>query len=269
MFELFHQSFIQNAFLAGTCVAILAGGVGYFLLLRKLTFAGHALSHIGFAGATGAVLIGADPLFGLLLFTLCAAGGISFFGKHIQEKDVTIGVIMTFMLGLGVFFLSLYTGYAERAYSILFGTILGITRSDVFFTALFSLLTFLFLLFLFRPLLFSSFDSDVAEARGVPVHFLDMLFLLLVAVTISLSVQVVGVLLVFTLLVGPAATAVRLTQQPFTTFFTSLFLAVIYTWISIFLAMNSTIPVSFYIAALSFFIYIVVRLQTRIQKNHV
>jgi zinc/manganese transport system permease protein len=152
--------FIQNALVAGSLVALIAALLGYFLILRGLTFAGHALSNIGFAGAAGAVLVGLHPIYGLLAFTLGAAAAISLLGKGIREREVTTGVVMTFSLGLGVLFLSLYPGYAEQAYSILFGTIFGISLGDVALIAALSALLCLGLFFLGRPLLFSSFDPN-------------------------------------------------------------------------------------------------------------
>ncbi len=266
MFALLHYQFIQNAFIAGSMVAVVAALIGYFLLTRGLTFAGHALSHIGFAGAAGALVVGVDPIFGLLAFTIAAGVGIGLLGKKLSERDITIGIIMTLMLGLGALFISLYSGYAERAYSILFGTILGISQTDVLVTAIFSVITLIGLGFIFRPLLFSSFDPEVAEARGIPVRALAVIFLVLVALTVSMSVQVVGVLLIFTLLVGPAATATRLVHQPVAAIILSVFLSLTYTWLGIFFAINGTWPVSFYIAALSFGVYLPVRLFS--QKLH-
>jgi len=260
MFDILQYQFIQNAFVAGAFVAIVAAIVGYFLLVRGLTFAGHALSHIGFAGAAGAVLLGIDPVIGLLVFTIGAALGIGVLGKEMRERDIAIGIIMTLTLGLGVLFLSLYSGYAERAYSILFGTIVGISVTNVLVTVIFSVLTIGVMLALFRPLLFSSFDPEVAEARGVPVRLLAIVFLVLVAITVSMSVQIVGILLIFTLLVGPAATAVRIAQRPLWAMLLAVFLGLTYTWLGIFLAANGTWPVSFYIAAISFGIYLPVRL---------
>ena len=260
MFDILHYQFIQNAFVAGAFVAIVAAIVGYFLLVRGLTFAGHALSHIGFAGAAGAVLLGIDPVIGLLVFTIGAAIGIGVLGKEIRERDIAIGIIMTLTLGLGVLFLSLYSGYAERAYSILFGTIVGISVTDVLVTVIFSVLTIGVMLALFRPLLFSSFDPEVAEARGVPVRWLAIVFLVLVAITVSMSVQIVGILLIFTLLVGPAATAVRIASRPLWALLLAVCLGLSYTWLGIFLAANGTWPVSFYIAAISFGVYLPVRL---------
>ena len=132
----------------------------------------------------------------------------------LRERDIAVGIIMTFALGLGILFLSLYSGYAERVYSILFGQIVGISQQNVLFTALSSLLTLVVLLILYRPLLFCSFDPEVAEARGVPVNALGLTFLVLVAITVSIAVQIVGALLFFTLLIGPAATSARIVQRP-------------------------------------------------------
>jgi zinc/manganese transport system permease protein len=263
MFDLFQSAFIQNALLTGTCVAIVSAIVGYFLVSRGLTFAGHALSHIGFAGAAGAVLLGLSPLVGLLVFTIGAGIGISLMGKQSRERDLAIGVMLTFALGLGILFLSLYAGFAERVYAILFGDLLGISQTDFLVTAIFSLLTILVLLAVFRPLLFSSFDPEVAEARGVPVRSLSIGFLILVAITVSMSVQVIGVLLVFTLLVGPAATAMRLVAHPLWAIGLAMVLGVLYVWLGVVLAVfvaGGTWPPSFFISTLSFGVYLPVRL---------
>ncbi len=260
MFNVLQYPFLQNAFIASFFVSIVAAVVGYFILVRGLTFAGHAFSHIGFAGAAGAVWLGIGPLWGLLFFTIAAALAIGSLGKELRERDITIGIIFTLALAFGALFLFLYRGYAEEAYSILFGTILGISLTNVFITALFSLLTLTVIGFLFRPLLFSSFDPEVAEGRGVPTKVLSILFLILVAITVSISVQVVGVLLIFTLLVGPAATAMRLAKSPYGAIGLAVVLGLLYSWVSILLAATTNLPVSFYIATLSFGIYLPVRL---------
>ncbi len=260
MFDILQYAFIQNAFMAGTCVAIVAAIMGYFMIVRGLTFAGHALPNIGFAGAAGAVLLGIDPVIGLLAFTISAAVAIGVLGKAIRERDIAVGIIMTFALGLGILFLSLYSGYAERVYSILFGQIVGISQENVLFTALSSFLTLVFLFILFRPLLFSSFDPEVAEARGVPVNLLGLVFLVLVAITVSIAVQIVGALLFFTLLIGPAATTVRIVQRPLWAILLAIILGICYTWLGIFFAANGTWPVSFYIATISFGVYLPIRL---------
>jgi zinc/manganese transport system permease protein len=261
MFDILQYPFIQNAFVAGTCVAIVAAIMGYFLIVRGLTFAGHALPNIGFAGAAGAVLLGIDPVIGLLAFTVSAAIAIGILGKAFRERDIAVGIIMTFALGLGILFLSLYSGYAERVYSILFGQIVGISQQNVLFTAASSLLTLAVLLILYRPLLFSSFDPEVAEARGVPVNALGLAFLVLVAITVSIAVQIVGALLFFTLLIGPAATTARIVQRPLWVILLAIILGICYTWLGIFFAANNgTWPVSFYIATISFAVYLPIRL---------
>ncbi len=257
--SLLQYPFMQNALIAATFVALIAPLVGYFLLLRRLTFAGHALSHIGFAGAAGAVLLGVDPVFGLLVFTIISGIGIGIIGRRFHERDITIGIILTLALSLGVLFLFLYQGYAEEAYSILFGTILGVSKTDVIMTIIFSILTFLCMIGIYRPLLFSSFDPQVAEASGVPTQFLSILFLILLAVTVSIAVQIVGILLIFTLLVGPVATAMRLTKKPVSTIGLAIIFALLFSWMGILLAASTNLPVTFYITSLSFLAYMAVR----------
>src|SRR5215467_1503839 len=146
MFDILLYAFIQNAFIAGVCVAVVAAITGYFLIIRGLTFAGHALPNIGFAGAAGAVLLGIDPVVGLFVFTIGASIGIGLLGRRANERDTAIGIIMTFTLGLGLLFLSLYFGYAQQAYSILFGQILGISQTDVVVLACSSMLATVILL---------------------------------------------------------------------------------------------------------------------------
>ena len=263
MLNWFQYLFIQNALLTGTCVAIVSAVIGYFLVSRGLTFAGHALAHIGFAGAAGAILLGFSPLAGLLVFTIGGSMGISLLSKESRSRDLAIGIILTFALGLGILFLSLYSGFAERVYAVLFGDLLGISQTDVLVTALFGAITLVIIVILFRPLLFSSFDPEVAEARGVPVRSLAIGFLVLVAIAVSMSVQVVGVLLVFTLLVGPAATAMRIVKHPLWAIGLAMILGVAYVWVGIFLAVNvanATWPPSFFISTLSFGVYLPVRL---------
>ena len=260
IFDLLQYQFIQNAFIAGAIVAIMAAAVGYFVILRGLTFAGHSLGYIGFAGAAGAVLLGIDPIFGLFVFTIGAAIGMGLLGKEVRERDIAIGIITMLGLGLGVLFLALYTGYAEQAYSILFGTIVGISRTDVLVTVLASIVVGGILLIIFRPLLFSSLDEEIAEARGVPVRMLSVLFIVLVAMVVSISVQIIGVLLIFTLLIGPAATAARLIHRPSRAILLAMALGLLYTWSGIVIAAYTSWPVSFCIGTLSFGVYLPVRL---------
>ncbi|HLI06376.1 MAG TPA: metal ABC transporter permease [Ktedonobacteraceae bacterium] len=260
LLNLLSYQFMQNALVAGSIVAIVAAVTGYFVIVRGLTFAGHALAQIGFAGAAGAVLLGINPVFGLLVFTLGAGISIGVLGKEIRERDTAIGIIMMLGLGLGFLFLSLYQGYAELAYSILFGTILGISRTDVVVTIISGALTLAVLIAIFRPLLFSSYDPELAQARGVPVRALAIVFLALLAVVVSISVQIIGILLIFTLLIGPAATARRLAHSPFAIIGLAVLLALLYVWVGTFWAALSNFPISFCIATISFVIYLPVRL---------
>ena len=256
----FQYAFMQHAYTAGAIVAIVAGVVGYFVVLRSLSFAGHALSHIGFAGATGAVALGVSPIYGLLVFTVGGAVGMGALGKRIYGRDVVIGIVLAWMLGLGVLFLSLYSGYATEAYALLFGEILGISQTDVVVTLVAGVVTLAAIAIMFRPLLFASVDSDVAEARGVPVRLLSILFMVVLAISVSESVQVVGVLLIFALLVTPPAIAERLTARPGMAIALSVLLALLFTWIGLFVSFYLPYPVSFFITTLAFVTYLVVRL---------
>jgi zinc/manganese transport system permease protein len=175
---------------------------------------------------------------------------------------------MTLALGVGLLFLALYAGYAQRVYAILFGSILGISAHDVAVTALSGLVILAALVFLYRPLLFSTFDPLAAEARGVPLKLLSVVFMVIVAVTVSLSIQMMGALLVFTLLVGPAATATRLVKRPFAAILLSAGLGLAYVWLGVLLAaVSGTLPVSFFIATLSFLVYLPVRLLSPVLRE--
>ena len=268
MFDFLTYTAIQNALVAGSLAAVIAAIVGYFLVVRGMTFTAHALPNIGFAGAAGAVILGLEPVVGLLTFSISAAIAIGLLGKQLRERDIAVGIVMAFALGLGVLFISLYHGYAEQVYSILYGNILGVSQTDVQLTVVLSISTICLLFILFRPLLFSSLDPVVAESRGIPVRSLTIIFLILVAITISMSVQVVGALLIFTLLIGPPATSMRIVQRPLWTIVIAILLGVCYTWLGIFFAANGFFgiagtdkwPASVYITLLSFGVYLPIRL---------
>lgn len=253
-------AFMRNAFAAGTIVAVIAGVVGYFVVLRSLSFAGHALAHIGFAGATAAVVIGWNPIAGLLAFTIGSGLGMGALGKRIYGRDVVIGIVLAWTLGLGVLFLSLYTGYATEAYALLFGEILGISQQDVVVTLIVGLATLLALLAIYRPLLFASLDEEVAEARGVPTRWLAIAFMALLALAVAEATQVIGVLLIFALLITPAAIAERLTARPGYAIAISVALALVFTWSGLIAAFYLPYPVSFFITTFAFAAYLCVRL---------
>jgi zinc/manganese transport system permease protein len=260
MMDMFRFPFLVHALLAASAAAVVAAISGYFLILRGLTFAGHALPNIGFAGAAGAVLLGIEPVYGLFALTISAGVVVGAAGSEIRERDVSTGVVMTFALGLGLLFLSLYSGYAARVYGILFGNILGISTQAVVISAVASAVILFLMVALYRPLLFSTFDPAAAEARGVPVRLLSVVFMIVIAVTVSLAIQVMGALLVFTLLVGPAATAVRLVRSPPAAIAVSVGLGLLYVFLGILVAAEmGRVPVSFVIATLSFIVYLPVR----------
>jgi zinc/manganese transport system permease protein len=269
---LFHYEFMVHAFEAGTVVAIVAGAIGYFVVLRGSAFAAHALSHIGFAGATGAVVVALSPIVGLLAFTLGAGVAIGALGSRLRGRDVTIGIVLAWALGLGVLFISLYRGYATEAYALLFGQILGISTSDVIATLAAGVVTIAALVVVYRPLLFSSVDEDLAGAKGVPVTLISIVFMAILAVAVSEAVQVVGVLLIFALIVTPAAIAVRFSSRPPVAIAIGIVLALAFTWFGLAIAFFSPHPVSFFITTLAFATYLVVRLaealRPRLRARH-
>lgn len=265
--NMWQYAFMQHAFEAGTIVAIIAGCVGYFVIIRRLSFAAHALSHVGFAGAAGAVLIGLNPLIGLLAFT--SGGGLAMagLGKKASSRDVQIGTVLAFMLGLGVLFISLYKGYATEAYSILFGEILGISTGDVVVTLIIGVCVMTALAVLYRRLLFVSLDEEVAEAKGISMLGMSAAFMLLIAVATSIAVQVVGVLLIFALMVTPSAIAQRFARKPAEGIILSVVIALLATWIGLFVSYYLPYPVSFFIVSLVFGAYLIVRLTERLYQT--
>jgi len=255
--------FMQTAFAAGTVVAIVAGAVGYFLVLRNLTFAGHALSHVGFAGATGALLLGISPFWGLLLFTLAASTAMGLLGERLRGRDVAVGVILSLSLGLGVLFLSLYTAYATQATALLFGNVLGVSRESLASLAALGVVSLAALAAISRPLLFATLDPELAEAKGVSLRLISVLFLLIVGIAVAEAVQIVGILLVFALMVGPAAAALRLASGLRTGVLLSVLLAVMETWAGIALSYYSDWPPTFWITMLGSAVYLLSLLAPR------
>ena len=261
MFALFQQEFIQNAFLAGTIVALVTAVVGYFVVLRAQAFASESISEIGFAGSTGGPLFGVSSLIGMFILTILSALGMGALGERVRGRDVETGMVLAFALGLGVLFTSLYASgkNAVVTVSALFGSILSVTRGDVLTTLISGIVVLLLLAFLFRPLLFASIDPEVAQTRGVPIRLLSIMFLVLLAVTIAMAIQVVGALLVFALLIAPAASAARLTHRPLASVALSILLGLAVTWLGLFLTVTGPggryLPASFYIATLATLTY--------------
>ena len=263
MADLLQFHFMQNAFAAGTLVAVLAGAAGYFVVLRGQSFVAHTLSQVGFPGATAAVLVHVSPVVGLVAFCVVAALGIGWRGRDIEAGNrveaAAVGSILAFSLGLGLLFFRLYAGSAEGIYSFLFGSILGITDRDVLLTLLVTAASLAVLAFIGRPLIFASVDPDVAEARGVPVRALAIAFLLVLALAVAITVQIVGTLLIFALLVTPGAAALQLTSRPAVGLLASVVLSHLLTWSGLTLAYYSVFPVGFFITSLAFGVYLAAR----------
>ena len=251
--------FMRNAFAAAGVAAVVSGLVGYFLVLRGQTFAGHALSHIGFAGGTGAVLIGIASVWGLVGFTIVAGIGMGLLGERISGRDVAIGVVLSLALGLGLLFLHYYTAFATQATALLFGNVLAVDRSMIVTLIILGLITVAALAAIMRPLMFASLQPELAEAKGVPLRFVSTAFLTIVALAVSQSAQIVGVLLVFALMVGPPATAQRLVTGLWAGLLLSAVIALAEAWLGITAAYYTDWPVSFCIATLSALGYFVSR----------
>ena len=255
---------MRHAFAAATPVSVVAGVVGYFLVLRGQTFAGHALSHVGFTGATGAVLVGLPPLWGLVLMTLGAGVGMGLLGEELAQRDVAIGLVLAFALGLGLLFLSFFTAYATQATTLLFGNVLAVDVGTAWSLVGLGIVTLLILAVISRPLLFATLQPELAEAKGVSLRRYSVFFMIVVALATSQSAQIVGVLLVFALMVGPAASAQRFTASIPVGIALSAALALAEAWLGITLAYYTDWPSSFWIVALSVAVYLVSLLPARL-----
>ena len=253
--NMFEYDFMRMAFAAAACVAVVAGPVGYFLVLRGQTFAGHALAHVGFAGATGAVLLGLSPMAGLMALTLAAGLGMGLVGEKLANRDVAIGLVLAASLGLGLLFLHFFTSFATQASALLFGNILAITPATLGVLGLTSALCILLLLLISRRLLFASLQPELAAAKGVNLKYTGTVFMLLVALATAACSQILGVLLVFALMVGPGATALRFSLSPMRGMLLAVFLALGESWGGLMLAYATDWPVSFWITSLSVAIY--------------
>jgi zinc/manganese transport system permease protein len=249
--DMFQYEFMNNAFAAAGMVAVVSGIVGFFLVMRGQTFAGHALSHIGFAGATGAGLIGLAPLWGLVGFTLAAGIGMGLLSDRISNRDVAIGVVLALALGFGLLFLHYYTSFATQATALLFGNVFAVDRAMIVTLGLLGAVTLVALAAIMRPLIFATLQPELAEAKGVPLRFVSTAFLAIVALAVSECAQIVGVLMVFTLMVGPAAAAQRVTTGLWAGLILSAALALGEAWFGIVIAYYTDWPVSFCIAVLS------------------
>lgn len=266
-FHLWHLAFLQHAFWAVTFVSLCAGVVGYFVILRRQAFAAHAIGHVGFAGAAGAVWLGLNPLVGLLVFCLGSGVLVGLGGSSLDDRDSVVGVTLTASLGLGVLFISLYSGYADATYSILFGQILGVATGQVVAVGALSLGVLFVTSLIVRPLLYISVDAQSAASRGLSPRGLSVAFLTLLALATVVAIQVVGVLLVFSLLVAPAAAAESLTNRPGRAMLYGTLIALVSSWFGLYAAVQFGAPVSFWITATAATSYLAARLTQRTRRH--
>jgi zinc/manganese transport system permease protein len=258
--------FVQNALIAGTLAAILGAIVGYFVIIRNAGFAAHALSHIGFAGAAGAAVLGLSSLEGMLALTVGAGVAMGAAGDKLARRDLAIGMVLSFSLGLGTLFLNLYSNYAGRAKSILFGDIFGVSEREIVQMVVLSVVSLAGLALFSRKLLFASTQPRLAEARGLSLPGLSMAFMTMLAISVTLASQVVGILLVFTLVIAPAGIALRVFRSFWSGILTSVVLGVVAVWIGILLDCLTGYPATFWITALFFVIYLGVEAYCRLRK---
>jgi zinc/manganese transport system permease protein len=251
---------VQNSLIAGVLLGIMGGLIGVFVMTRDMSFAVHGISELSFAGAALALLFSLNVALGATLGSIVAALVIAVMGSRAKDRNSIIAVLMPFGLGIGILALSLYEGRAANKFGLLTGQIIAVDDPQVYWLIATSVVVVLSLLFIWRPLSFASLDPEVAEARGVPTRALAIVFMLLLALAVAASVQIVGALLVMTLLVTPAAAALRLTSSPLLVPVLSVLFAVVAIVGGILLALGGGLPISPYVTTVSFAIYLVARL---------
>jgi zinc/manganese transport system permease protein len=269
--EMWSLPFMLNAFRAGTVVAVLAALVGWFMVLRRQTFAGHTLALVGFPGAAGAVLVGLSATAGYFAFCLAAALVFAALparsGPGYTEESAVIGTVQSFALAAGMLFVALYKGFLNGTNALLFGSFLGITDGQVVTLLLVAVVVLGALAVIGRPLLFASIDRDVARAHAVPTRVLDTAFLLLLGAAAAGASQITGTLLVFALLVLPPATAQLVTPRPAASLVLSVVLALVTIWAALFVAFYSPYPLGFWLSSIAFGLYALTFAGTRVGQR--
>jgi zinc/manganese transport system permease protein len=269
--QLLSYQFMVNAFEAGAVVAVMAGLVGWYMVLRRQSFAGHTIAVMAFPGASGAALAGLPIALGY--YIACGLAALSIGpagrggGRGRSSESAAIGVVQVSGLAAGFLFLSLYHGVLEQLEPLLFGTFLGIDRGQVLTLALVAAVVLGALAVLGRPLLLASLDPDAARARGVPVRALDLGFLLLLGVAVAATSQITGALLVFALLVAPPAAAQVLTPRPGLSLLLSVLFAVLVMWLGLSVAYFSIYPLGFFVTSLGFALYLLAHLAQRLNAR--
>jgi zinc/manganese transport system permease protein len=258
---------VQNSLIAGLLLGIMGGLIGVFVMTRDMSFAVHGISELSFAGAAIALLVGMNVALGATIGSILAAIIIAIMGTRAKDRNSIIAVLMPFGLGIGILALALYEGRAANKFGLLTGQIIAVDDPQVFWLIATSLVVVIALLVVWRPLSFASLDPEVAEARGVPTKALGIIFMLLLALAVASSLQIVGALLVLTLLVTPAAAALRLTASPLLVPILSMVFAAVAVVGGILLALGGGLPISPYVTTLSFGIYLVARVIERVRSR--
>lgn len=248
--QILSSGFMRNALIGGTLVALAAGLIGYFIIVRNSAFAAHALAHIGFPGATGAVLVGLPVAAGLAIFCIGGALVIGALGKRADEREVATGTVLAAATGLGLFFSSLATRSSSTVTNVLFGNLLAVTQEQLVTFGIGLAVIAAVMAVVYRPLLFASVNPEVAEARGVPVRALSVVFMVLLGLSITMAVQAVGTLLLFALVVTPAATAIMLTARPGLAMAVSTGMAIASVWVGLAASAMFNVPPSFVITTI-------------------
>ncbi|WP_285725347.1 metal ABC transporter permease [Psychromicrobium xiongbiense] len=250
----------RDSIIAGAVLGVVGGLVGTFVMMRDLAFAVHGIAELSFAGAAFALLIGTDVITGSLVGSLLAALVLGLMGVRARDRNSITGVLMPFGLGLGILFLSLYQGRAANKFGLLTGQIVSVDSTQLTALVTAALVVIAALVAIWRPLTFASVDVEIAQARGVPVRALSVAFMIVLGVSVALSIQIVGALLVLALLITPAAAAMQVATSPRLVVLLSVLFAVTATVGGILLALGGRIPISPYVTTLSFVIYLLCRL---------
>ena len=261
------SSFMINTWIVATIAAAVAGIVGFFVVVRGSSFAAHALPLGAFPGAAAAHLLGVNQLFGLVVFSGAGVLGISQLARH-NRQEVATALCLVMLLGFGALFLSMTSEYSQEVYALLFGEVFGVSGSDIVVIAAIGSVSIAAVMVLFRPLLLSSLSPDLAQAQGVSGQTMQFCFLTILALTTVTTLPVVGALLVFTLMVGPAAAARSMTDRPVAAMLLSAAISMIVVWASVALSYTSNWPVGFYVGILSAFCYIVGRLFAKLRHPY-
>ncbi|MCV7172551.1 metal ABC transporter permease [Mycobacterium manitobense] len=256
--QILTSSFMRNALVGGTLVALAAGLIGYFVVVRNTAFAAHALAHIGLPGATGAVLLGLPVVLGLGVFCVGGALVIGALGRRAADREVATGTVLAMATGLGLLFNSLATRNSSTLTNVLFGNLLAITDQQLLTFAVLLAMVVLSIGVIYRPLLFTSINAQVADARGVPVRGLSITFMVLLGLTVTMAVQAVGTLLLFALVVTPAAAAIMLTPRPPAAIGVATLISLVSVWLGLGVSAMFNAPPSFVVVTIACAVWAVV-----------